>query len=289
MDAIIQSTERPRGSREGRRFVTIYKSELRRGARSTRAVLDPSFPTPAPRLYQLWQATRPSQSGVLICFSLAVLVHAAFGLGMAMWMLHRAPASISQVPGRSTADDLVFVDLDPEEATPSEPQEIARDQEPVALPVMEPVAPQVERSPEVARVELDPPMPAKPARTPATQRRAKAAAVENKTAGLQESTRRTTTGSTRPRSGASVLSGPDPLFPAAAIAASFQGAARLRVWVGRDGRVVRVELAGTSGRADCDQSARDRVLQTWRFRPATIDGQPVESELVVHVKFTLDS
>lgn len=53
-----------------------------------------------------------------------------------------------------------------------------------------------------------------------------------------------------------------------------QGEVGLDVRVGIDGRVQEVRLTRSSGSSLLDQTAIDTVRQ-WRFRPATVDGNPV--------------
>ncbi len=82
------------------------------------------------------------------------------------------------------------------------------------------------------------------------------------------------------------LSGEEPLYPAAARRLGEQGAVVVRVLVGVDGRVRRVELAATSGSPRLDEAAAAAVRQ-WRFEPAATAGGAVESWATLRVRFRL--
>lgn len=62
----------------------------------------------------------------------------------------------------------------------------------------------------------------------------------------------------------------------------------LRVLVNADGTAGAVEVKNSSGFPLLDESARSTV-QTWRFKPATIDGKPVAEWYQVSIPFTLQS
>jgi protein TonB len=53
-----------------------------------------------------------------------------------------------------------------------------------------------------------------------------------------------------------------------------QGTVRLDVHVGTDGGVIDVQVRQSSGSPSLDRAATDAVRK-WRFKPATVDGQPV--------------
>jgi periplasmic protein TonB len=78
-----------------------------------------------------------------------------------------------------------------------------------------------------------------------------------------------------------------PPYPASEQRAQREGVVRLRVTIGSDGRVTAVErLSATS---DAFWLATQRqALNRWRFRPATLDGHPVEGSQVMTVQFRLD-
>ncbi|MGE0821364.1 MAG: energy transducer TonB [Candidatus Binatia bacterium] len=80
---------------------------------------------------------------------------------------------------------------------------------------------------------------------------------------------------------------PKPLYPLIARRLGAQGEVLLRVRVREDGSVAEVELARSSGFALLDESATRTVRENWRFIPARLDGEPVESWVEVPIKFVL--
>jgi protein TonB len=79
---------------------------------------------------------------------------------------------------------------------------------------------------------------------------------------------------TGPRVDASWRGNPAPPYPASARRLGEQGEVRLDIHVGADGEVIDVRLRASSGSTTLDHTAIDTVRR-WRFRPATVDGQPV--------------
>jgi protein TonB len=77
-----------------------------------------------------------------------------------------------------------------------------------------------------------------------------------------------------PRVDASWTGNAAPVYPGLARRMGEQGEVRLDVHVGADGSVLEVRLRTSSGSSALDHSAMEAV-RTWRFRPATVDGQAV--------------
>jgi periplasmic protein TonB len=76
-----------------------------------------------------------------------------------------------------------------------------------------------------------------------------------------------------------------PAYPQIARVARISGTVELLVLVGRDGRVLSVEvLSGSPLLA----AAAKQAVEEWRYRPAILDGQAVEVEARVTVNFVLD-
>ena len=76
-----------------------------------------------------------------------------------------------------------------------------------------------------------------------------------------------------------------PSYPQIARVARISGTVELMVLVGRDGRVLSVEvLSGSPLLA----AAAKQAVEQWRYRPAILDGQAVEVEARVTVRFVLD-
>ncbi len=79
-----------------------------------------------------------------------------------------------------------------------------------------------------------------------------------------------------------------PPYPASEERAQRGGSVRLRVTIGPDGRVVAVQRI--SATSDAFWRATERqALSRWRFRPATVDGRPVEATRVMTVTFRIDN
>lgn len=78
---------------------------------------------------------------------------------------------------------------------------------------------------------------------------------------------------------------PDPDYSVKAREAKYQGTLVLLVVVDTTGRVSRIKFARTLG-LGLDEKAVEKV-ETWKFKPATRDGQPVAVEVNVEVSFQL--
>jgi protein TonB len=66
-----------------------------------------------------------------------------------------------------------------------------------------------------------------------------------------------------------------------------EGIVVIRVTVGTDGRVIGTQQVRATSSAFYEVTER-HARARWRFRPATVDGRPVESHKTVTVRFTLD-
>lgn len=80
--------------------------------------------------------------------------------------------------------------------------------------------------------------------------------------------------------------GLQPPYPASEQRNEREGTVRVRVTIGTDGRVKAAEQVSATSDAFW-QATRSQALRFWRFRPATVDGRPVESEQVMTVTFRL--
>lgn len=76
-----------------------------------------------------------------------------------------------------------------------------------------------------------------------------------------------------------------PTYPAVAQAVRASGTVVLQATISRTGAIENLRV--TEGPAMLRQAALDAVKQ-WRYRPYTLNGQPVEVETTVDVNFTLD-
>lgn len=64
------------------------------------------------------------------------------------------------------------------------------------------------------------------------------------------------------------------------------GRVSLRITIGPNGRVTAVEQINATSEAFW-RAAQRQALSRWRFRPATIDGRPIESTMVMTVTFRI--
>jgi protein TonB len=79
-----------------------------------------------------------------------------------------------------------------------------------------------------------------------------------------------------------------PDYPPEEQRAEREGNVTIRVFIGPDGRVKRAEKVAAASEAFWRATER-HAIRNWRFKPATLDGSPVESVKVMTVKFVLDS
>ena len=78
-----------------------------------------------------------------------------------------------------------------------------------------------------------------------------------------------------------------PPYPPTAERAQREGVVRLRVTIGADGRVKAVERLSATSDAFWEVTQR-HALARWRFRPATLDGRPIESSKTMTVTFRIE-
>lgn len=78
-----------------------------------------------------------------------------------------------------------------------------------------------------------------------------------------------------------------PPYPASEMRAEAEGSVAIRVTIGANGRVIRAEKVSATSSAFYEATER-HALRAWRFKPATVDGSPVESTKVITVRFRLD-
>ncbi len=79
-----------------------------------------------------------------------------------------------------------------------------------------------------------------------------------------------------------------PAYPSSEQRMGTEGHVVVRLLIGADGRVKAVEKIAATSEAFWRATER-HALRHWRFRPATLDGQPVESRQKVTVHFRMDS
>jgi protein TonB len=79
-----------------------------------------------------------------------------------------------------------------------------------------------------------------------------------------------------------------PPYPPSEQRAQRDGQVRMRVTIGVDGRVKAVERLSATSDAFWSMAER-HALSRWRFKPATVDGRPVESQKVMTLHFRIEN
>ena len=79
-----------------------------------------------------------------------------------------------------------------------------------------------------------------------------------------------------------------PPYPPRQESAERDGVVRVRVTIGTDGRVKGIEQLSATNE-DFWEATRRHALARWRFRPATVDGRPVESTKQMNVYFRIEA
>ena len=90
------------------------------------------------------------------------------------------------------------------------------------------------------------------------------------------------------RKAARLISGDlEPPYPISEQRAGEEGSVTVRLAIGPNGKVIRAEKVRATSDAFF-QATQRHALRNWRFKPATLDGRPVESSTVMTVHFKLD-
>ena len=89
-----------------------------------------------------------------------------------------------------------------------------------------------------------------------------------------------------PSSDAAYLNNPRPAYPAVSLRLREQGTVRLRVLVGADGTVRKLELEQSSGFERLDQAAL-KAVATWKFVPGRRAGVVEEMAVDVPIPFRI--
>jgi protein TonB len=86
---------------------------------------------------------------------------------------------------------------------------------------------------------------------------------------------------------ADYLNNPTPVYPNISRLRGETGKVLLRVSVNRNGQAASIELHQSSGSNKLDEAAI-RTVRLWNFVPAKVDGNPVDSTVIVPIDFKLD-
>lgn len=79
-----------------------------------------------------------------------------------------------------------------------------------------------------------------------------------------------------------------PAYPPALQRLGLEGSVTVRVTIDEKGRVIACELVKATDKAFFEET-REQALKRWRFRPATSDGVPVQSQQTLTVNFQLEA
>jgi len=91
-----------------------------------------------------------------------------------------------------------------------------------------------------------------------------------------------------PSSDAAYLHNPKPAYPLIAQRRGWQGVTLLEVRVSAQGKPLSVSIKKSSGYAVLDDTARDTVLNSYRFEPARRNGEKVEATVELPMRFSLN-
>jgi TonB family protein len=85
---------------------------------------------------------------------------------------------------------------------------------------------------------------------------------------------------------AKVITKVQPIYPESAKAAGAQGSVLLHAVVSKDGRPLSLQVLNSQVNPDLARAAVEAVSQ-WRYQPTLLNGDPVEVDTTIQVKFTL--
>jgi len=85
---------------------------------------------------------------------------------------------------------------------------------------------------------------------------------------------------------AKIITKVQPIYPESAKAAGAQGTVLLHAVVGMDGKPLQLQVLNSQVNPDLARAAVEAVSQ-WRYQPTLLNGEPVEIDTTIQVKFTL--
>lgn len=85
---------------------------------------------------------------------------------------------------------------------------------------------------------------------------------------------------------AKIITRVQPIYPESAKAAGAQGSVLLHAVVSKDGRPLSLQVLNSQVNPDLARAAVEAVSQ-WRYQPTLLNGDPVEVDTTIQVKFTL--
>ncbi|MFI0347153.1 MAG: energy transducer TonB [Chthoniobacterales bacterium] len=91
------------------------------------------------------------------------------------------------------------------------------------------------------------------------------------------------------KSAPSYLRNPQPTYPEAERISGHEGVVLLRVVVTKEGKILKATIEHSSGYDALDKRALETVLDSWSFRPALLNQEPVKTEIFIPIHFSLNS
>ncbi|AXF84963.1 hypothetical protein DTO96_100680 [Ephemeroptericola cinctiostellae] len=235
-----------------------------------------------------WPTTWRHKAGVLFA---VIAAHVAL-LWMALWMVAAAPPEA--LPMAETEVILEQISADSPVSMPA-PQQVKL-QERVSSPVpavalsQQKTMREAEMTETVKPVVAIKPTPmfdrAKPEPTPTAQEAPAASTAVKSVASAPTPVAEAAAKPSNNAKGAGVAFNPKPPYPKALEEAGVGGTVGLSIQVNAEGRASSVSVVRSSGQPALDASARDTVLNRWKFKPArAASGDAVASTLVQSIRF----
>lgn len=210
----------------------------------------------------------------VIGFSVALGVHAAVLVGLNSALLQKAEFGIAL--GKNSVEVDLVASAPPSEPAPPPPPPQAPPPEPEPQP-----SPEALPMPEAPREKPHPATPTPETPTPPPIIHHEAPAHEGNSNATIHSE-----GGARTEAKPDYLQNPPPRYPERARRLSQQGVVLLHVRVNAEGHPTEVEVRHSSGYDLLDHAAVESV-SGWRFKPATLQGTPVGSDVEVPIRFEL--
>lgn len=206
----------------------------------------------------------------------SVALHAGILLGTDAWIVKRAQYGLAQGEN-SVAVELVEGASEPVATPQPLPQP-----EPVAKPAPEEMSQAVERQPAAPQAMVQKETEKPPQKAHSVAGRGKGVSG----AGKDAITLRRASGATSAQP--DYLNNPPPPYPEECRCQGQQGTVMVKVLVSPRGTAQSVALSRSSGFGPLDRAALEAVRR-WRFRAATMGGIPIESYVLVPIRFVLEN
>lgn len=209
----------------------------------------------------------------------SVALHAGILLGSDAWIVKRAEY------GMARGENSIAVDLVEGASEPAAASEPLPPPEPVAKPVPEEMSQAVERKP-VPQAVLQRLLNHEPEKSPRKSHSVAARGKGVSGAGQDAIALRRASGTTGAQP--DYLNNPPPPYPEECRCRGEQGTVLVKVLVSPRGTPQSVALSRSSGFGPLDRAALEAVGR-WRFRAATMGGVPIESYVMVPIRFVLEN